>query len=84
MKNADIIEAYLVKKNYEYKRTNDQFMLKRSPISGEEKRNHFYVAEDTGLRKDHKQGTGGNRMEFLDMHGDMYDLSALLSEDTSS
>jgi hypothetical protein len=54
--SRDIIEEYLISKNLEFRETNGQFLLKRSPISGEEKRHHFYINAETGLWDDKKQG----------------------------
>lgn len=50
----EIIERYLIEKKLEYKVTNGQFELKKSPVSGEEKWHHFYLNCDTGLWDDKK------------------------------
>lgn len=82
--NEQIIISYIERKKYEYKVVNGQLMLERSPISGEKKRNHFYIDLWTWLRKDHKQGAKWNWSQFLEMHGDLYDAQFAISNDSSA
>ena len=67
----EVILAYLAKHNLEYKELNEQINIKKSPITGEEKRNHFYIGMNSGLRDDKKAGKSGNWYQFQELMGDM-------------
>ena len=68
----EVILAYLAKHNLEYKELNEQINIKKSPITGEEKRNHFYIGMNSGLRDDKKAGKSGNWYQFQELMGDMW------------
>lgn len=70
----NIIKNYLEEKKIEYKvinsATGPQFLLKKSPITGEDKWHHFYVSATTGLWNDKKAQKSGNWNQFRWMYGD--------------
>lgn len=68
----NIIESYLLEKGMEYKVINWQFNLKISPVSGEEKRNHFYINSENGLWDDKKTGQSGNFNQLREFFGDSH------------
>ena len=68
--SSNIIEQYLIEKNLEYKLVNDHFNLKISPLSGESKRNHFYINATNGMRDDKKMWKAGNFNQFRELFDD--------------
>lgn len=58
--SREVIENYLIEKGLEYRETNGQFLLKKSPVTWEAKWHHFYINAETWLRDDKKAGKSGN------------------------
>lgn len=70
----NIIEQYLLEKKLEYKVINSgswpQFLLHRSPITGEEKWHHFYINARNWMWDDKKAQRRGNWNQFRELYWD--------------
>jgi replicative DNA helicase len=66
----NIIENYLIEKGLEYKAVNDHYCLRVSPLSWEDKRNHFYINAVNGMRDDKKIWKAWNFNQFRELFND--------------
>lgn len=71
---VNIIEQYIIDKKLEYKVVNShswpQILLKRSPITGEEKWHHFYINATNWMWDDKKAQRKGNFNQFRELYWD--------------